>query len=170
MNEPLRATYRWTEDDYSALCDAFMRLTPARRRAPVIHVIVDVLIAAAAVYLFWSGEWILGTYFTLLVAALLALEFVAKPWLRRRQFKRQYLGDHEITVTADDNGVSTSSALGDSRQVWTAIRHVDVTDAHVILWPNDRIGYIVPKRAFKSAEQAEQFATLAKEKTRGQTF
>lgn len=170
MNEPLRATYRWTEGDYNALCDAFMRLTPARRRSPVVHVIINVLFAAAAAYLFWSGEWIMGSYFALTVAALLTLEYIAKPWLRRRQFKRQYLGEHEITMTADDSGLATSSALGDSRQLWTAIRHVDDTDAHVILWPNDRIGYLVPKRAFKSAEQAEQFATLAKEKTRGQTF
>jgi hypothetical protein len=41
---------------------------------------------------------------------------------------------------------------------------------HVLLWANDSIGWIVPKRAFATMNEAEAFARLAREKTAGQTL
>ncbi len=41
---------------------------------------------------------------------------------------------------------------------------------HILLWPNNRIGWMIPKRAFDTPQEAADFAALAKEKTDGQTL
>ncbi len=51
-----------------------------------------------------------------------------------------------------------------------AIRQVDDLPSHVLLWPNNRIGWIVPKRAFATPDEAAAFDALAKEKTVDQTL
>ena len=82
----------------------------------------------------------------------------------------QRLGDCEMTFTADEESFATHSELASGTHKWAMIRRVDDLPGHVLLWPNNRIGFIVPKRSFATPSDAEAFAELAKEKTVGQTL
>lgn len=170
MAGPFRVTYTWTLEDFNVLCDAYTRLTKGRRGTRAVHFVIDGLLLVCAAFFAWTGDWLLAAYFAMLLLLLICLEFLVKPWLRRRQFDNQHLGDNPITFTADEDGMTTSSALGDGRHFWKAIRHVDDLPEHVILWPNNRMGFLVPKRAFASPQDADAFVALAKEKTVGQAL
>lgn len=162
--------YRWTLDDYEVLSKAQARLTTGRRSARLLNRVLSVLLLLAALYYGWMGEIGMAVYFLALVTILVALQVFWFPSLRKRQFAHQRLGDSDIHFRADDNGFSTRSDLAEGTHKWIAIRQVDDLPGHVLLWPNNRIGWMIPKRAFASPEEAADFAKLAKEKTAGQTL
>lgn len=169
MNRTFQARYTLTLEDYKKLSEAFRRLSTVRFVCRYIPVVLSIVFVAFAVTM-WSSEWALAVYFCVLAVLLLALEYFAVPWQVRRQFAHQRLGEFEMDFRADEEGFSTHSELAEGRQKWPSIRRVDDLADHVILWPNNRMGWIVPKRAFESPSQAEAFASLAKEKTAGQKF
>ena len=165
MPRQFHVRYRLTLDDYKVLSRAYRRLTKGRRVAIVVHAVLDALVFVASIAAAIYGEWYLAAYFLALGLFLLVLQFVIVPWQRRRQFAHQRLGDFEIVLAADENGFSAKTDLADGTQKWAAIRQVDDLPSHVLLWPNNRIGWIVPKRAFATPDEAAAFVALAKEKT-----
>lgn len=170
MSRQYEVRYRWALDDYVVLSKRYATLTRARRASRVIHAIVDVALFAAAVYFWWIGERVLAGYFLALVVFLLLLVFIVAPWRRRRSFAHQRLGEFDIDFHADEDGFVARSELGEARNKWAMVRHVDDLPRHVLLWPNNRMGWMVPKRAFATPEEAAAFVALAKEKTDGQTL
>ena len=165
MARQFHVRYRLTLDDYKVLSCAYLRLTKGRRVAIIVHAVLDTLIFAAAIAAAIYGEWYLAAYFLALGLVLLVLQFVIVPWQRRRQFAHQRLGDYEVALAADENGFSAKTDLADGTHKWAAVRQVDDLPSHVLLWPNNRIGWIVPERAFASPAEAAGFVALAKEKT-----
>lgn len=159
-----------TFEDFDRFSDAYVRLTKPRRFALAGYAVMVGLIFAAALYLLWTGDVWFGLYFLALTFLLAIFRHPIQPWVRRYQFAHQRIGEHEITMTAGDDGFSTSSALVSGTATWPSIRQVDDLAEHVLLWPNNRMGYIVPKRAFASADEAEAFVRFVKEKTAGQHF
>ena len=168
MSRQFQIRYRLTLDDYVAMSRAYRRLTRGRRIAIVVHAVLDTLLFVAAIAAAVYGDWYLAAYVLALGLFLLALQFAVVPWQRRRQFSHQRLGDFEVALSADENGFSAKTDLADGTHKWAAIRQVDDLPGHVLLWPNNRIGWIVPKRAFATPDEAAAFATLAKEKTADQ--
>ena len=165
LSRQFHVRYRLTLDDYKVLSRVYRRLTKGRRVAIVVHAVLDALMFVAASVAAIYGEWYLATYFLALGLFLLVLQFVIVPWQRRRQFVHQRLGDYEVALAADENGFSAKTDLADGTNKWAAVRQVDDLPFHVLLWPNNRIGWIVPKRAFASPAEAAAFVALAKEKT-----
>lgn len=165
MSRQFQIRYRLTLDDYVAMSRAYQRLTMGRRVAIIVYAALDALMFVAAITAAIYGEWYLAAYFLALGLLLLGLQFVIVPWQRRRQFAHQRLGDYEVALAADEIGFSAKTDLADGRHKWAAIRHVDNLPGHVVLWPNNRIGWIVPKRGFATPDEAAAFAALAKEKT-----
>lgn len=165
MSRQLQVRYRLTLDDYVAMSRAYRRLTRGRRIAIVVHAVLDTLLFVAAIAAAVYGLWYWAAYFLALGLFLLVMQFVVVPWQRRRQFAHQRLGDYEVALTADESGFSAKTDLAEGTHKWAAIRHVDDLSGHVVLWPNNRIGWIVPKRAFATPDEAAAFAALAKEKT-----
>jgi hypothetical protein len=159
-----------TLDDFVAMSRANLRLTRGRRVAIVVRVVLVSLLFVAAVAAAIYGEWYLAAYFLTLGLFMLVLQFVIVPWQRRRQFAHQRLGDYEVVLAADESGFSAKTDLADGTHKWAAVRQVDDLPSHVLLWPNNRIGWIVPKRAFATPDDAAAFVALAKEKTVDQTL
>lgn len=170
MSRQFSVKYRWTLEDFIVLSKRYVVLTRSRRIARVIHLVVDAALLAAAAYFFSIGERGLAAYFLALFVFLMLLVLVITPWQRRRSFAHQRLGDFDIDFHADENGFSTKSELAEGTHKWPAIRQVDDLPGHVLLWPSNRMGWMIPKRAFASPEDAAAFAELAKEKTGGQTL
>ena len=165
MPRQFQVRYRLTLDDYKVLSRAYLRLTKGRRVAIVVHAVLDALMFVAAIAAAIYGDWYFAAYCLALGLFLLVLQFVIVPWQRRRQFVHQRVGDYEVALAADENGFSTKTDLADGTHKWAAVRQVDDLRSHVLLWPNNRIGWIVPKRAFASPAEAAAFVALAKEKT-----
>lgn len=170
MTRSFNVRYRWTLDDFAVLSKAQESLTRARRIARVVFwVFVAGLLAAGALAL-WHGERFWTVYFFVLGLLLVSIRVLLGPWRRRRGFEHQRLGEFEIDFHADENGFSTRSDLAEGTHKWGAIRQVDDLPGHVLLWPNNRMGWMIPKRAFASPEEVAAFVALAKEKTDGQTL
>lgn len=165
MPRQFHVRYRLTLDDYKVLSRAYQRLTRGRRVALAVHAVLDTLLFVAAIVAAVYGEWYLAAYFLALGLFLLVLQFGIGPWLRRRQFAHQRLGDYDVALSADEHGFSATTDLADGTNKWAAIRQVDDLPDHVLLWPNNRIAWVVPKRAFATSDEAAAFVALAKEKT-----
>lgn len=168
MSRTFQSRFTLTADDFKVLTEAYNRLTLARRIVRFVAQIMPPLAIVAAVLSAIYLDWEYAVYFGALAALLAFLQYVAAPWQVRRSFAHQRLGDYEVELQADEAGFSSRSELAEGSQKWAAIRHVDDLPEHVILWPNNRIGWIIPKRAFTTAQDADAFAQLAKEKTAGQ--
>lgn len=160
---PLDARFTLTQTDYDALCDRYARLTPRRRAARLLGLVLPFVIAAAACYFAWMADWTMAAFYAGLAALLVVVNVVLTPWSRRRSFQSQRLGEQEVTLSADAKGFRSATALVDASHHWDVIRHVDYTDTHVIMWPNQRIGYIVPLRGFASEAAAGAFVALVRE-------
>lgn len=169
MDQKFHTRFRLTLDDFRVLTRAFNRLTRARRIGRYVGMFMTGLMVAGVVFSAWVlKDWPMAYYFAALAMLLFLLQFLVTPWQQRRSFEHQRLGDYEVELEADEDGFTSKSELSEGRQKWAFIRQVDDLPEHVILWPNNRIGWIVPKRAFATPMEAEAFAKLAKEKTAGQ--
>lgn len=168
MSNEFKASYQLTLDDFRALSAAFANLTPWRRSARVIRLILVGLLLVIAFYLYQQAEIPLAVYSLVLAGLMGVLHFFVRPWVMKRQFIQQRLGEHAMTLTADDEGFELASEIAQGQHKWEFIRRIDDLPEQIIMWPNNRIGYIVPKRAFADRQEAERFAAFAKEKTAGQ--
>ncbi|HRY08266.1 MAG TPA: YcxB family protein [Hyphomicrobiaceae bacterium] len=170
MSRNFDVRYRCTLDDYTVLSKAQINLTPVRRIVQRMFTLLIVLLFIAAAVAMYDREpfWVL--YFSVLGLSFAAIRFGLAPLMRRRQFKHQRLGEFDIDFHADEDGFATRSDLGEGKTKWAAIRQVDDLPQHILLWPNNRIGWMIPKRAFDTPQEAADFAALAKEKTDGQTL
>lgn len=168
MSRQFDLRFRLTLDDYVALSKAYRELTRRRRISRYFVYAVVLISIVLSVYHASEQDWVWATYFGCIAAVLLLLEYVVTPYVCKRQFREQRLGEHEIEVQADEQGFATTSALAAGQMKWSAILKVSDLPNHVLLWSNPRLAWIVPKRAFNSAQSAEAFAQLAMEKTAGQ--
>lgn len=168
MSRNFNTRFRLTAADFESFNNAYFKLTKWRRVVGVMYYVLVALLAAAAVYYYWVGIIGLTVYFFGLVLALLVLRYPLQPFIRRRQFASQHLGDHEIAFSADEEGFTSSTPLTTGTSKWSFVRHVDDMSDIIVLWLNNRLGHIIPKRAFASPQEAQSFAQFAKEKTAGQ--
>ena len=166
----LTAKYALTLDDYLAFAKVFEVLTPLRRAMRAVMWGMIGLISFAAVYTAIAGNSLMAAYWAGLALLMLAFPLVIGPWTTRRTYHRQHLDGVQIIFVADDEGFRLTTDRSDASMTWAAVRRADDISGHVLLWPNQQLGYIIPKRAFASPADAEAFAKLAKEKTAGQTL
>lgn len=69
-------------------------------------------------------------------------------------------------IELDEDGLHQVAALHESRTRWPGVVSVDVTDTHIFLMTDRLAGYIVPRRAFGAADEAEAFAAFARARAR----
>lgn len=170
MTRHFDVRYRWTFDDYVALSKAQARLTWWGRAGPWILGLMILALFVCAAGAAWDKQWGFAVYFAFLGSALLAIRLVAGPRHRRYQFAHQRLGESGNHLTATDAGMVYRTELVETRCKWGFLRRIDETPDYIFLWPNARMGWMVPKRVFASPQEATAFVEFLKEKTVGQTF
>ena len=165
--ESFSVTFRPTEADYVALMDRYWKLTPGRVwgvRALQAWVIGAGAIAA---YLAWKTR---DAVFTFAAVALLSSPLTI-PYINRRGygriFRSQRLGEADATVTIDDAGVSSVSALSTQNFPWTSISNVDVTAQHAFLWINPYLAIMLPAAAFGDRATFDRAIDFCKARVQG---
>lgn len=158
------ATWRMTLDDFKVLTTAHKR----RRRSERFIRFADPLFlgggALLSVYFFWAGDAWYGMLFAFYVVILLAIRNLLGPWAIRRRFAAQRLGENDLEMTADDEGVTVIGEHMDSKLKWSGVERIDALDADTILWTSRMMGILIPDRAFASPTDARAFAAFAEEK------
>lgn len=95
-----------------------------------------------------------GAFLTLLVVSVIV----------RSQMQRMrpaedgiIIGSHEISLT--DEGIRQRSGRHQSDFRWSLVRATSVTDQHIFIMIDRIVGIIVPKRAFSSDAERDQFVS-----------
>ena len=68
------------------------------------------------------------------------------------------LGRHRISL--DENGLTESTAVGESRVSWAGIDRVERTADAVLIYPTPTAAHMIPKRTFRSPEDQDSFVEL----------
>lgn len=84
-------------------------------------------------------------------------------WTIKRNARRIYsqsesksvLGAHTIAIGPE--GVSERTAVGESRIAWSGIERIEDDDEYLFLYIGPLVAHVIPKRAFKTAEDANAF-------------
>lgn len=164
------AKYHLTVEDFNALQTAFVTLTRRRRISRMVVIAAAIASIGAGIFLIFDEESLLGSYFSGIGVLLILLTWRGHRLRALANFKSQRLGDHEITLRADENGFELSTEIASGRHKWEAVQHTSDLPGQMILWPNPRVGYIIPKRALGSLETVNAFVALVQRQTQGRAF
>ena len=67
------------------------------------------------------------------------------------------------TLSIDESGIEANNGLGTSKLLWTAIERLAVTDEYAFLYVSAMNAVVVPKRAFASDAQRQEFVQLVRQ-------
>jgi YcxB-like protein len=169
MEQSIFVRFRWTADDLSQAYRYHFRHTCRLGFRFGLHFLFGALLLGGVLMLTTSGP--AGK-----APLLISLEFMGvgiywfvfrsldRRWAVRRQFKKRPDRDVELEWRIDANKIQMHSALGQSEVQWQAFTKMLRTPAGVILYPNDQIYHLLPRRGFESDAEFERFVVLAKSK------
>ncbi|MEO0729447.1 MAG: YcxB family protein [Pseudomonadota bacterium] len=164
------ANYRLTVADFIELQGAYRGLTKRRRIGQLVTYAIIAVLALLAGLFYANGDVALGTAYLVIGVLLLLISLYGTKFRASKQFASQRLGEHAHHLVADDRGFTLTSELYNGHQKWAAIHHVSDTEGTTILWPNDRIGWIIPKRAFATPAEADAFTEAVRNWTDNRRF
>ena len=100
----------------------------------------------------------------LLAAMIAASNFVAN-WIARFRADRNtdrngVLGEHTITLSPE--ALFERTTVNDSKTKWSGIFRIDATPKHIFIFTQPNAAHVIPRRAFPTAEAAEQFFSTAR--------
>lgn len=152
----MQGNFTLTAGEYAEGQLAWRRhLARARTRygIPVLR-IAGVLLLLGGAYLVISGGDVFWIVYDLLIGAFLVLYYgPGQTWKFKREFRRARTLHSEKTVDLSDEGVRTTSSLGQGIVKWGAFSRWAETRNLYLLSVPPRIFYILPKRAFSTSDQ-----------------
>ena len=72
---------------------------------------------------------------------------------------RGQLGPHKISL--NEKEVVENTAVGESRTLWAGVERVEQNQDHIFIYTTPTFAYIIPKRAFRSVQDAKSFYQTA---------
>ena len=92
----------------------------------------------------------------------LLILYITKMRIMKMPEKRSgILGEHTIEI--DEKGIDETSPAGDVSYLWESISSIEQNKDYIFIFVSNLSGHIIPKRAFASVEDAEEFYRLATE-------
>jgi hypothetical protein len=107
-----------------------------------------IAVALAIVFLF---QWCLERW---------VIRHAIRQLLKDERPDRGQLGRHRVILS--DDGVVESTAVNQSRTAWAGVDRVEQSSDYIFLYTSPAAAHVIPKRAFKDAEQAEAFFRRAR--------
>ena len=152
-------TYRITESDYIAALRLF-RKNASKPAKAVVWFIAVLGICATAIGLYESRAWMVAGGVLYATMPWWLNKFINEP-LARRNYRKYPAVQEPQTLTlgitssdgvnaqesAEVNGVTMQSTIGDSRLQWQHIHRWADNDDYLLLYVQPRLYFIVPKRA-----------------------
>jgi hypothetical protein len=177
---PLEVTFKLNDDDILAEQWHFARSSPSLREQywrtfvywPLVVLGVLMMLEAFA-------EWSLLSC-GLLFVAFFALWLHQWPRIYRAQLKRatnellkegrNALLDCPVRMEMDERGLRVTTEMSESRLAWDAVERVEETADHIFIYVTSMSSHVIPKWAFESRGEAEQFFVKAAECQRRAAF
>lgn len=169
----MNVSFTITVDDLIAFNLHHLRHSPTARRnywrslllPPVIWILLCLGLSRLAITPERSWLQSIGALLPLFMGALVYVAIF--PPLRKRAIRRQLrgflgegdnssvLGPRRIEVTPE--GVCETAESGQTQCTWKAIKRVDASDEHIMLYRSSTLAFIVPKRSFVDQAQLTAF-------------
>jgi hypothetical protein len=178
--DPLEVTFKLNDDDIMAAQWHCVMSSPSLREqyrrtfALVPMIVLGVLILFVA-----FAEWSLLFCGWLFVFSTV-LWFLQWPRIYRDNLKRatkkllkegrNELLRRTVRLEIDEGGLHVTSGMGESRLSWDAVERVEETADHIFIYVTSLSSHVIPKWAFESRGQAEQFFVKAAECQRRAAF
>jgi hypothetical protein len=171
---PIDISYELTQDDLAAFqWRANYDSSGARRSRRMSYVYLFAVLAILLLLPAIGGN---GFTFSLPNLVFLLMPFLvvaALTWIFHRRMLRaairklvekekpgkSLIGGHRIVIDAD--GITETTAVGEARVQWSGIDRVEQDSGYVYIYTSAAGAYVVPKRAFNSASDAEAFYDVA---------
>lgn len=80
--------------------------------------------------------------------------------LRNEKPGKGQLGRHKVVLT--EGGVVESTAVGESRTSWAGVDRVEQNPQYIFIYTSAAAAHLIPKRAFRHVQEAEDFYQLSK--------
>jgi hypothetical protein len=162
--EPIVVRFRWTADD---LVNGY-RYHFRHSCRPMLRFCLNFMVAFFMLFGLLSilKNTGLPPYFALclLIGGIYWFVFwaFALRWITCRRFKKRPDQDIEIQLQFETDRISAQSNLGQSEFVWQAYSKMVQTPVGVMLYPNDQVYYMLPRRGFAGDAEYDRFVALAK--------
>jgi len=103
---------------------------------------------------------LLGIYGLLFAIVSFVVNGIAQFRAYRGAENRGILGEHTITLTPE--ALHERTAVNDSKALWRGLFRVDGTLEHIFIFTQPNSAYVIPRRAFPSPADSEQFLATAR--------
>ena len=148
---------------YEITFPEFREMALLRHRSS-IRWIVGICVGAGGlmlglVFFAYADHW-LGIFLIALSVFLLLLQVVIPPLVFARVYRRNSRLFGMRTVTVSDTGIVSDHQLGHSESAWNMYEKFHETQTLFLLYQTTDIIGIVPKRAFASPSDLQQFRAL----------
>lgn len=159
-----------TNDDYWKFNKYAMFSKQPFKRTMIINLILfPIIIFAASVVIVPKIFTDISFIIILIVAIVYSVlaDFLFIYFLKRRVIKMiknnevGTLGKHIIKI--DKNGMSETSPVNEGSMSWGMIFSIDQSDEYIFIFLNALSGFVVPKRAFDTDVETEEFYNKAVE-------
>lgn len=115
---------------------------------------------------FRFGTWsslIAPTLWLVLPFVLALVFYLALLVFNRRKMAKQPMFVAPITMRLNEEGIEGTGAVGRDTIFWKAVHKIIETPTHLFVLNSPQGGFIIPKRAFASEEEAARFIGFARE-------
>ena len=121
-----------------------------------------------------SRPW--TSYIALAGFLIFVVTFLGLGWLLTRYLTRKAIRDHvsqEVPdkgllgrhrISLDEDGLTESTAVGESRVSWAGIDRMERTAEAVFVYTTATAAHVIPRRAFKSPADEESFVEMIRVK------
>lgn len=166
-----------TEDDLNCLSAYILRREKAFRQTRVRRAALRagvVLAASAAALFLFQGQGapeaaarVVISFTVLLGVYLAAIYFLGGAGALRRVHR--IIGSKEMEDAEErryfltEEGIRYAGKNDSGEAKWRDIAEIADTDAHIFVFANGRMPFVMPRRAFRSEQEAVQFLRLARD-------
>jgi len=176
-NEIMKAVFELTPDDLVALTVGHTSRSPTIRRQRYGCLIAAVVLLSAlpGLILLTTDDPLLKTakdIWPLLLGPVLFVLFVI-PYMRWRAaaITRRMLAEGQnsgyygpCSLSIEPDGLRETKSTGESVRTWSAVEKVLVTDTHAFIYTSAVEAFVLPRRAFHSADAFQEFVNEVSER------
>ena len=167
MNMPIRASYRWNQEEFVRAKVLSVRSSPSARKFFRTMLTIGLLIWLIGICIFFATE---SSWYELFFPVILGGAFVSFPWFVQQWARKLYAKkeDRDMTVNWEiyDDRIFSKTDRASSSTSWNRIQEIIQVREGFLLYPNDGAFQWLPVQAFHNVEEAAQFAELAQSKVK----